>query len=89
MRDNIYLDNICMEIYTWMYDEVEPITNLKDLIASGEVKKHNWYSCYYLPIDRQLYIINYVCNKYRCNKNDREKIMTHIMLGASPNSIKS
>jgi len=41
-----------------MYQEADPVADFDKLVQLGVTKKENWFLNYYLPIERQIEIIN-------------------------------
>jgi len=88
MRSNEFLWEICLEIYRKMYQEADPPADFDKLIRDGVTKEENWFLNYYLPIERQIEIINEFCEKYRCNRKEREAIEVEVLLGSAPSSVR-
>ena len=88
MRSGEFLWKICLEIYQKMYQEADPAADFDKLVQSGVTKKENWFLDYYLPIERQIEIINEFCEKQRCNKREREVIEVEVLLGSAPSSVR-
>ena len=89
MRSGRYLwENVVMNIYRQMYKEATPPADFDKLLESGETKKEGWFEKYYLPAERQNEIYEYWCNKFKCDKYEREKISFEVFLGAAPSCIK-
>lgn len=80
---------IVLEIYRRMYKEATPSADIDEIIKSGEGKKENWFTKYYLPLSRQIEIIHEVCKENKITKiTDKQNISTAVLLGASPESIR-
>ena len=88
MRSGEFLWKICLEIYRKMYQEADPVADFDKLVQLGVTKKENWFLDYYLPIERQIEIISEFCEKYRCNRREREAIEVEVLLGSAPSSVR-
>jgi len=84
MRSEKYLWNICMDIYRQMYKEATPSADLDKLIDKGITKEENWFMDYNLNQDRQEEIISIWCGRYRCSKQEAQKISCEVLLGSAP-----
>ena len=88
MKSNDKLKEIVFDIYKEMYLEATPSADFESLCSTGVVKQLDWFLNYYLDYNRQVEIIEKYCKKNKLDKYDRAKVMTTIMLGVSPRSIK-
>ena len=88
MRSGEFLWKICLEIYRKMYQEADPPANFDKLVQEGVTKKENWFLDYYLPMERQLEIIDEFFEKYRCNRREKEVIEVEVLLGSAPSSVR-
>ena len=88
MRSNDYLWNICLEIYQRMYAEADPPLNFNAALSCGLTAKPDWFMNYYLPMERQVEIVEEVMKKYHCSRYEKRAINHEIWLGGSPNGYK-
>ena len=86
MRSENKLWEICMEIYRLLFKEAKPSADFDKLMKKGITKKPEWFMRYYLPIERQVEIIDKVTKKHKCIPYEIKKISVTIHLGCSPNS---
>ena len=86
MRKEATLWKYCVEVYNLMYSESTPSANFDKLWESGKTNEPDWFMKYYLPIERQVEIIDSILKKHRCSKIERNLISSTIHLGCSPNS---
>jgi len=88
MKTNKQLWNICMDIYKELYIEAQPSADFNKLIESGETKKPDWFSKYYLDDKEIKKIITKHTKKHKLNFRDRRAVYFEVWLGCSPTSCK-
>lgn len=88
MKSDEKLWEICKEIYKRMFKEAKPSSNYNNFHKVREVLKSDWFMYYYLPQERQVEIIDKICEKHKIGKKswERKKIDHTIHLGHSPNT---
>ena len=79
---------ICMDIYKKLYENAQPIVDIKKLIKSGVTKNPNWFMDYYLDNKSIKRIIDKHIKKHKLNKRDKKAVYFEVWLGASPTGNK-
>jgi len=77
---------ICVEIYREMFKHANPSADFDELIKSGKSKEKDFFMKYYLPIERQVEIVDRICNDHKIHGYNKRKISHEVYLGSSPNS---
>ena len=80
------LENIVLEIYRLQYKYAEPPADLDALMASGETKKADWFSKYYMSQEDQQTIMDLVCKKHKLTSLEKRSVSIEVNLGSSPNT---
>ena len=77
-----------------MYEEADPPLDFNQMLKDHKnnkktvATKKDWYSNYYLSIERQEQIFDEIIKKYKCSPYERKKISFEIRLGLSPSMSK-
>ena len=88
-RSDKYLWDVCLEIYQRMYAEASPSLDFRKALDEGVItSKPDWFSNYYLDMERQKEIFDIVVKSHHCSRYEKKKIANEIWLGASPTSVR-
>ena len=88
MKSSKQIWEICMKIYRELYKSATPPDDFDKMILSGEACKDNFFLNYYLPINKQVEIVEKILKRYKLSDRDRRIIEFEIYLGAAPTSHK-
>ncbi|GAG00238.1 unnamed protein product [marine sediment metagenome] len=86
MQSDEKLWEICKEIYREMFKDANPSADFDELIKSCKAKEKDFFLKYYLPIERQVEIVDRICDDHKIRGYDKRKISHEVHFGCSPNS---
>ena len=82
------LYEVVTECYRLLYSKSIPRIDFDLLVKEGISKQSNFFMRFYLPEEKQVELINSVCNKYNLLQQEREAVFTEVQSGCSPTGWK-
>lgn len=77
-------EKLLLDIYRAVYKEVG--ADFNKLLESGETKREGWFNNYYLPMERQVEIVEDILKKSRFSESVKRQVSVSYWLGGSPSS---